>query len=214
MPESQGLSNEVIEWDDEAHTCRKNGVLVPRVTAVIAASGKCDWSAVDEEIRLQSIKRGQSVHWLTQLEDEGALDYRTVPQRLRGYRKGYRAWKRHSGFNVIWIEKRFISHYGFAGIIDRTGSFPATTMYGSGTSAVVDLKTGNIADWVRYQLCAYTLAVDPRPAIARTIRRIALRLSPDGTYKVKEFPMREWDSDFAEFMKDLRGMNQNADAHC
>ncbi len=206
MPESKRLSQEV-DFDPERHEYRQNGIIYPHVTKVIARSGKCDWSCVDEELRLHSIKRGQSVHWLTQLEDEGALDYRTVPKGLRGYRKAYRTWKRQSGFNVIWIERKFISRYGFAGTLDRAGSFPATTMYGSGTSGVVDLKTGDIADWVRYQLCAYTLAVDPRPAIARTIRRIALRLCADGKYRVKEFPMQTWDSDFAEFMKDLRRVN-------
>jgi hypothetical protein len=204
--EAGGPSAEVIDLDEELHEYRRNGVIVPGVTKVIASRGKCDWSYVDEDIRLHSIKRGQSVHWLTQLEDEGALNYRTVPKGLRGYRKGYRTWKRHSGFFPIWIERKFYSHYGFAGTLDRAGSFPAATMYGSGTSGVVDIKTGEIYDWVRLQLCAYTLAVDPRPAIARTIRRIALRLKSDGTYRVKEFPMQSWDSDFAEFMKDLREM--------
>lgn len=202
MPESQRVPE--VDFDPERHEYRENGVIVPHVTGVLAKCGKCDFSCVEEEIRLHSIKRGQSVHWLTQLEDEGALNYRTVPASLRGYRKAYRTWKRHSGFHVIWIERKFISHYGFAGTVDRAGSFPATTMFGSGTSGVVDLKTGPIADWVRFQLCAYTLAVDPRPAIARTIRRIALRLQPDGFYRVKEFPMQTWDSDFAEFMKDLK----------
>ena len=198
------LKAEEIEFDEENHVYRVDGVIKPHVTGIIAASGKVDWSYVDEEIRLHSIKRGQSVHWLTQLEDEGALNYRTVPAGLRGYRKAYRTWKRHSGFFVIWIERKFYSHYGFTGTLDRAGSFPATTMYGSGTSGVVDLKSGAIADAVRYQLCAYTLAVDPRPAIARTIRRIALRLNADGTYRVKEFPMSEWDRDFSEFMEMLR----------
>lgn len=192
-----------IDFDPERHIYRQDGRIVPHVTEILAKSGKCDWSCVDEEIRLHSIKRGQSVHWLTQLEDEGALNYRTVPASLRGYRKAYRSWKRRSCFNVIWIEYRFVSPWGFAGTLDRAGSFPSTSMYGSGTAGVVDLKTGAIGDWVRYQLCAYTLAVDPRPSIARTIRRIALRLNPDGTYGIKEFPMKDWDCDMAEFFKCL-----------
>ena len=212
LPKREGLS-ESVDFDPETHTYRRNGLVIPHVTQILAASGKCDWSCVDEEIRLHSIKRGQTVHWLTQLEDEGALNYRTVPAGLRGFRKGWRQWKKHSGFNVLWIEKRFISHYGFAGTIDRAGSFPASTMFGSGTSGVVDLKTGEgdgyIADWVRFQLVSYTLGVDPRPAIARTIRRIAVRLQRDGKYRVKEFPMETWDTDFAVFMKDLRDVNNS-----
>ncbi len=150
------------------------------------------------------MKRGQSVHWMLQLEDEGTLNYRTVPNGLKGYRKAYRDWKRRSGFNVLWIERQFVSDFGFAGTLDRAGTFPATTMYGSGTSAVVDFKTGPIADWTRYQLAAYSLEVDARPAIARTVRRIALSLQPDGTYSVKEFPLCTWDGDIAKFMEALK----------
>jgi len=192
-----------VEFDPVAHEYRKGGVVVPSVTQVIARAGLCDFSFVDEDIRIHSMKRGESVHWMLQLEDEGALNYRTVPKGMRGYRQAYKTWKRQSGFSVLWVERRFISEFGFAGTIDRAGSFPATTMYMTGTSAVLDFKTGDVPDWVRYQLCAYSLAVDPRPAIARTIRRIALSLRPDGTYKVREFPLCTWDTDYSRFMHAL-----------
>lgn len=193
-------------FNPDTHEYFKNGVLVPSVTQVIANAGLCDFSCVEEDVRIHSMKRGQSVHWLLQLEDEGALNYRKVPSGLRGYRKAYRDWKRHSGFNVLWIERQFVSNFGFAGTLDRAGTFPATSMYGSGTSAIVDFKTGEIPDWVRYQLCAYSLEVDARPSIARTVRRIALALRADGTYKVKEFPLCTWDSDLAKFMQALKEM--------
>ena len=93
------------------------------------------------------------------------------------------------------------------GKIDRAGRFPVTAMYLTGTSAVLDFKTGEIADWTRYQLCAYSLAVDPRPAIARTIRRIALSLRADGTYKIKEFPsLHHGDSHYSRFRRALEEM--------
>lgn len=177
------------------------------MTQVLAKAGICDFSFVDEDIRIHSMKRGQSVHWLLQLEDEGALNYRTVPRSLRGYRKAYRTWKKQSGFCPLWIERQFVSRFGFAGTIDRAGSFPATTMYASGTTAVVDFKTGEIPEWVRYQLVAYASEVHPNQAIARNVRRIALSLRPDGTYKVKEFPLCTWDIDFSKFMEALRKVN-------
>lgn len=197
-----------IEFNPERHEYKRAGIVYPHVTKVLAVAGKCDFSCVEEEIRLRSIQRGQSVHWLTQLEDEGALNYRTVPAGLRGYRRAWRAWKKHSGFNVLWVERKFISHYGFAGTVDRAGSFPASTMFGSGTSGVIDIKSGPIiADYVRLQLAAYSLAVDPRIAIARTVRRIAVRLFSDGRYQVKEFPLSTYDSDLAEFMRCLKEFN-------
>lgn len=198
------MSASAITFDAEKHEYRKDGIIVPSVTQVIASAGLCDFSCVAEDVRDHSIRRGQSVHWLLQLEDEGALNYRTVPKGLRGYRKAYRAWKKHSGFNVLWIERQFVSNFGFAGTLDRAGTFPSTTMYGSGTSAIVDFKTGDIADWTRYQLAAYSLEVDARPAIARTVRRIGLSLKADGTYKVKEFPLCTWDGDISKFMEALK----------
>jgi hypothetical protein len=198
------MSTDLIAFSADTHEYFKNGELVLSVTQVLAKAGICDFSFVDEDVRVHSMNRGQSVHWMLQLEDEGALNYRTVPKGLRGYRKAYRTWKRQSGFNVLWVEKQFVSPFGFAGTIDRAGSFPATTMYLSGTSAVLDFKTGPIADWTALQLCAYSLAIDPRPSIARNIRRIGLQLKPDGTYRVREFPLCTWDSDMARFMAALK----------
>ena len=154
------------------------------------------------------MSRGQSVHWLTQLEDEGALDYRRVPRNLRGYRKAWKDWKCCSGFQPLWVERRFISHYGYGGTIDRTGTFPSGTSGFCYPMAVVDIKSaekeGQVADWIRFQLCAYCLGVIGTPSLARTIRRIAVRLCANGSYRVKEWPLSTWDSDFAEFIRDLQ----------
>lgn len=198
------MSAQPFEFDQEKHLYTVAGKQVLSVTQVLAKAGICDFSHVDEEVRIHSMKRGQSVHWMLQLEDEGALNYRTVPRSLRGYRKAYKTWKQQSGFTPLWIERQFVSKFGYAGTIDRAGSFPATTMFGSGTSAVVDLKTGEIADWVRFQLCAYAASVHPNPYLARNIRRIAVRVNSDGTHRVKEFPLCTWDSDWAKFIEAKR----------
>ena len=194
-------------FDAEKHEFVRDGAVIPSVTQVLVKAGICDFSFVEEEIRLRSMQRGTSVHWLLQLEDEGALNYRQVPRSLRGYRKAYLNWKRHSGFNPIWVEKKFVSQYGYAGIIDRAGSFPATSMYLSGTTAIVDFKTGEIPDWVRYQLAAYALAVEPNLSMARNLRRIALTLKSDATYKIKEYPLCTFDGDIARFIHELRRIN-------
>jgi DNA-binding transcriptional ArsR family regulator len=196
-----------FEFDPKTHIFTQGGQRKPSVTQVLAHGGLCDYSFLDEEIREYSMARGTSVHWLTQLEDEGALDYRRVPKSLRGYRKAWNTWKERSGFQTLRIEYQFVSEYGFAGIIDRIGTLP----HGGGRMmAVVDLKTGPITHHVRYQLAPYTVAAaEGRPMVAHFYRRIALRLKPDETYQVKEFPISDWWSDWARFMKALRGMNGN-----
>ena len=145
------------------------------------------------------MKRGTSVHWMTQLEDQGALNYRTVPKALRGYRKCWNDWKKASGFVPIAIEYRFIWE-DFAGIIDRVGTFPPTTMYPNGSHAIVDLKSGDVQDWVKCQLAPYAVAWMQSIKLARFIRRIAVRVNEDGSpARVKEFT--DFDHDFAKFTR-------------
>jgi len=195
------------EFDPVKHEFRQDGKRVLSVTQVLAQAGICNYGCVDAELREYAMQRGTSVHWLTQLEDEGSLNYRTVPKSLRGYRKAYNTWKRRSGFMPLQIEQKFVSRFGFAGIIDRIGTLPYS---GYRQMAVVDIKTGDIQDWVRLQLTPYTVAAaDDNPRFAEVIRRVALRLYPDGTYKVKEFPPETWLTDWAEFIRALRGMNGN-----
>jgi hypothetical protein len=194
-----------VDFNPERHEYRHNGVVMPSVTQIMAASGKCHWEYIDEELRLRSAQRGTSVHWMTQLEDEGALNYRTLPHGLRPYRKAWLAWKHMSGFIPLWIERRFVlPQYGFAGTVDRVGTFPAASSFRSGTRAVVDIKTGPIPEFTRFQLAAYCLAVDERFPIARTIRRVAVHLKANGTYNVREWLRRDWDRDIAEFLEGLK----------
>jgi hypothetical protein len=207
LPQREGVS-QLVEFNPERHEYRREGMIVPHVTAVIAAAGRCDWSFVDEELRLHSLKRGQSVHWMTQVHDEGALNYRSVPEGLRGYRRAWMAWRRETGFVPVWIERRFYSRYGFCGTLDRVGCFPATGNFGCRTGAVVDIKTGPIQDYTKYQLAAYSLAVDERFHIARNVRRVAVRLTSDGQYRTREWPSQTWDRDVAVFLADLKEMRR------
>jgi hypothetical protein len=190
-------------FDAESHVFTHKGNTVPSVTQILARSGACDFSFLEEEARNYYLKRGRSVHWMLQLEDEGALNYRKVPKFLRGYRKAYLTWKERSGFEPKLIEHKFVSRRGFAGIIDRVGSFPPNPQFGSRTRCVIDFKTGATQSWVGLQLAAYTLAIEPNAALARRVRRVGLSLSADATYKVTEFV--DFDSDIAKFMEALRG---------
>lgn len=194
-----------VLFDAAKHEYRNSlGTLVPSVTQILAKDGLCDFSFVEEEIRVRAMERGTSVHWLLQLEDEGALNYRQVPIRLRPYRKAWLDWKRASGFVPELIEHQFISHYGYAGTIDRYGHFPPTATWPNGSKAVIDLKTGEVSDWVRYQLVGYVMRMHPNPVMARRIRRIAVALLANGTYSVREFPQSTWDSDWARFYEAKR----------
>jgi hypothetical protein len=199
-----GTDRGQICFDEEAHLYTRDGVPYRSVTQIIAEAGWCDFSFVEEELRIHSMKRGKSVHWLLQLEDQAALDYRRVPVALRGYRKAWQAWKKASGFMVELVEWRFISERGFAGTLDRYGYLPPTELYPHLTSAIIDIKSGPVADWTRLQLAAYAVGHQPRLALARRIRRIGVELRKDGRYKATEFPMATFDQDISKFMEAAR----------
>jgi hypothetical protein len=103
------------------------------------------------------------------------------------------------------IEKPMASALGFCGIPDRWGRFKNGSLRG----AVIEIKTGAVAEWTKYQLAAQCVLIQPNIALARTIRRIGLSVLPDGDYKIKEFPLAEFDSDIARFYEALKGV-QNA----
>ena len=184
-------------FDPERHEFKKDGARVLSITQVLALAGICDWSFVAEDVRVHAMNRGKSVHWMLQLEDEGGLNYRTVTVALRGYRKAYKTWKERNGFVPFLIEKWIVSDLGYGGIPDRFGGM-------RDGSAVVELKTGAVADWTRLQLCAQAVLIQPNISIARTYRRIGLSLRLDGSYKVTEFPLSSFDSDIARFMSALK----------
>jgi len=178
------------------------------VTQILAKNGIIDFSFVEEETRLLSMARGNSVHWLTQLEDAGGLDYRRVPKSLRGYRKAWNLWKQRSGVQITSVETPFVSRFGYAGIIDRTGTFPPSVFLGFGSSAVIDIKSGPIGDWTRYQLAAYAVWAAGDSAVkGEFVRRIAIHLNPLGEYKVREFPLCTFRVDWAKFMSWTRKAN-------
>jgi hypothetical protein len=194
-----------INFDPVLHEYRNaDGIKKPSVTWILAQSGLCDFSFVEDEIRERAMARGRSVHWMTRLEDEGALDYRRVPHKLRPFRKGYLGWKQASRFVPEIIEEPFISPLGFAGTPDRVGTLPPTAIYPLGSRAVVDLKTGSVYDWTRFQLCLYAVGVTKHIWQAKMLRRIGLALRSDGTYQVREFLLSTWDSDWAVAMEALR----------
>jgi hypothetical protein len=193
----------------ETHTYSDEiGKVYPSVTTLLAHGGIVNFDAIREDIRERSLKRGTSVHWITELSDLGALKPRSAPKALRGYLKAWRSWRENSGFTPLLIEKPFISPHGYAGTPDRFGSFP------NGTWAVVDLKSGesgDVATFTGVQLAAYAkwYAVTEGKF---GIRRIGVKLHPDGTYRAKEFPVNTMPLDFARFFACLVAWKKEQDA--
>jgi hypothetical protein len=186
-----------LRFDAGTHTYTWADAPVPSVTQALEEAGIVDYWRIPEPVCQMALERGRAVHLAAQWDDEGVLA--RCPESLAGYLVGWRAFRANYGVELQLIEHRgFNPAYRYAGTLDRTG------LIGGGSSvALIDLKTNESPWWVRLQLAAYA-AFFEKP---RTFRRMAVELHSDGSYRVDEFPSREWQSDFNDFLAALSVAN-------
>ena len=181
---------------DKDHVYRVRGRIVVGTTSVIGRAGLADPRWFTEESR----QRGRIVHKIAELEDRGKLDLSSIDPRLIGYAEAYREFKRETQFRPFLIEWRFYDRVlDVCGTLDRLGeAFEDEVL-------LVDLKTGDVEEWVGLQLVSYERGVLAHPGAldylkigkkVRSIKRRALQLRNDGTYKLHPFDspkdMAEW----------------------
>lgn len=191
-----------VRLDQDTHRYYEDDELFtgPSVTQALARAGYVDFRFVGDELRDRAMRRGTSVHWMLALHDQGALDYRRVPRSLRPYRKGWMDFRRNTGFwpDPAWIERSFISPLGYSGTIDRCGSFNGSDGW------TLDIKTGDgsIDNWVRFQLSLYAEE-------SKKVKRAAVKLRSDGTYKFFPFPFSTYYTDRAVALQAVRDWSQS-----
>ena len=145
----------------------------PRVTAILQATGVSDFSGIRNAAFY--LERGQDVHMICESIDKGEPDYWSEDD-LAGYAAAYQKFKVDTGFVPDLIEHPVYNEQRqYKGTLDRTGKFPNRKL-----KAIVDIKSGIVADWVRLQTAAY-LACLPEPD---SYERFGLALGKDGKYKL------------------------------
>lgn len=156
-----------------------------RVTEILALGGAVDYSFCDEESKWQ----GSVTHKVTELLDQGFLDYTKVPDGTRGRLCAYERFKEElhfvplpDGIEVELEDKQ----YGMRGRLDRRGLL-------AGVPAIIDLKSGAIQPAVDLQLAMYGHMADPN--IWWT--RVAVELRKDGTYRFRLRNRMTYKSDVA-----------------
>lgn len=186
----------LIEVDRVRHVYTVNGVVKPSVTQVLKSVGIADFSDIPSDRSEAGMARGTAVHKACQLAVDGDLDWDTLDETVFPYASAFWKWKESTGFQPALCEYVAYHHlYDYCGTLDYDGTFP------DGTKAVLDLKTGEgkVEDWVGIQLAAYAnMLLAPY-----SYRRIALRLSGEGIYRTREFPIGEFRNDLNLFLSGL-----------
>jgi hypothetical protein len=168
-----------LEFDSDNHQFKIDGRPIPSVTQIIKGAGLIDDRWFDDYYS----ERGSAVHLTCQLFDEGDLDEANLDPVLSGYLSGWKKFRSDTGFTPDEIEKQVYNlELQYAGMLDRFGVL-------AGVPTIIDIKSGAVPWWVGIQLAGYAGTF---PA-GKKLRRMAVKISQDGTYKVVEFIDRnEW----------------------
>jgi hypothetical protein len=176
------------------------GSFAPSVTQVLKDVRMADFDAIPEEAGEYAMERGSALHLACQYYDIETLDEDAIDETWAQYLAAWKKFRKETGFEPAMIEHSFYHPLGFCGTLDRTGRFP------NNTKAILDIKTGEgeIKKWVGAQLSAYAFGALQSPM---TFRRIAVRLSRTGEYKIKEFPIAQMMTDWNGFQCGLGAYN-------
>jgi hypothetical protein len=166
-------ADDILRFEEASHTYSLGGHKVPSVTQVLAPLSNFD--GIPRDVLAAKAKLGTDVHFACQLHDEDDLDEASVDDAVAPYLVAYRRFLAESKAKLVLNEVRvFDSVYRYAGTLDRV-------FYLSGHLTLVDLKTCIVTPHsVGPQTAAYLHALR-RPDVTR---RAALRLRPDGTYRL------------------------------
>lgn len=135
--------------------------------------------------------RGTYVHTACHLYDTGELDEESLDKALVPYLDGWKKFRAETGFVPLRSEERITSEkHQFTGKPDRIGEWPSVGL------CILDIKSGTLQAWTALQLAAYKLLAheewvnNPLGGPLLNVKRFAVNLPGDGTYKVKEYKDR------------------------
>jgi hypothetical protein len=195
----------MLTFDASLHEYRWNGVRVPSVTQVLA---QCiDFSMVSRDVMEAKGALGTAVHAACELDDANDLVEESVHDSVRGYLEGYRKFKRDKVTKVIATEMPvYHALFGYAGKLDLLTEFDDARW-------LIDWKTPlAINPATALQTAGYVNALSRELTGEKgpsSIKRAALQLKADGTYRLHEFTNPNDFSTFVSFVNVFKWKESN-----
>jgi len=182
-----------LTFEEETHTYRLDGVVVPSVTQVLDGL-LTDYSKVPKHILEHAQQRGTAVHKATELYLQDDLDEASLDPEVAPYFYQFVKWYKQSGFKVEHSELLVYSEkYRYAGALDLFGKLAKS-------NALIDLKTSRaLMPSTGPQLSAYWEAFKERTKTKLKPKRFGLHLQPD---RYELVPMNDT-GDFSMFLSCL-----------
>lgn len=190
-----------LTFDAATHSYYHAGMRVPGVTEVLRGVGFADYAGVPHAAREAALARGKAVHEAIALDiardlDESSIDGSEIAGYLSAARSALAA--------LPAIEPRAVERMVYHSALYYAGTIDLVI----GDQIIVDWKTNSVEYWTRFQLAAYAAALSAWAGAStsgfRPIRRIAVELHADGTYRIYEVPLASFQEDFQTFLAALR----------
>ena len=179
----------MFTFDAAAHEYRLNGVRLPSVTQI--TQGLTNYDGIPAEILERKRLIGSATHLASEFYDNGILDESTVDPVCEGYFQAYKAFRRDHAAKIWCNEKRLFSErHGYAGTLDRVFEFCGghKGFWMAGDFVQIDLKTvAQLQPATAVQMAGYQLMLPPLPVPRTRVKRVALQLKPNATYKLEPY---------------------------
>lgn len=176
-----------FEFLPEPHEYRLKGARLWSPSGVFVEVRWVDPTYYNEESRY----RGTYVHHATHLvDDEDPGIWQQIHKPYLGFVEAYCEFKELWRYKPRMREKPIYNplfHYGVTP--DGEGTIQG------GDDALVEMKTGSLPWWVRYQLAAQSMAVSAFDTRDILRRRIALELRANGKFRAVEIKLDDHDDD-------------------
>lgn len=172
------IIHDTIAFDEATHTYRVRGQIVPGVTSILQPL--VDFSGIPPAVLAAKADLGTRVHLACELDDQDDLDEASVEGDVAPYLAAYRRFRAEVRPEILLNERRvYHKTWHYCGTADRA-------MRIQGLNWMVDLKTCFTTPMsAGPQTAAYARAVE-HMKLLDIHKRGALRLRPDGTYRLDE----------------------------
>jgi len=141
----------MIEFREDTHQYFVDGKEYPSVTTILGSL--TDYSFVNKELLDRAAKFGTAVHKATELYDNNELDFDTLDSALLPYVEAWDMFLHDYKPEILSVEQRVASMYGYAGTLDRYVSI-------NNKRTIIDIKSGTtVPKYTGLQLSAYGQAI-------------------------------------------------------
>ena len=176
----------MLEFDEQKHEYRLDGVVLPSVTQILEPLSKANYKGIDEEILIKAAYRGSCVHGAIELFCEYGVE--DIVAEYRGYFEAFERFASEQVFEPIDIEKRvYHKKLMYAGTADSIAKL-------DGKMVLIDWKTSSSVNEKLYgvQLEAYEQALRSMDEKYWDIsEKMVVQLKSNGRYKIYSFTIRD-----------------------